>query len=53
MRPKTIIIHDNLIKKIYFIVNCFADEKIHNYQKLLLKQIQNIQSLKNLTFNFE
>ena len=26
LRPKTIIIHDNLIKKIYFISNCFADE---------------------------
>ena len=32
-RPKTIIIHDNLLKKIYFIINCFADEKIDNYQK--------------------
>jgi len=31
LRPKTIIIHDNLLKKIYFIVNCFADEKINNY----------------------
>ena len=27
-RPKTIIIHDNLLKKIYFIINCFAEEKI-------------------------
>ena len=30
MRPKTIIIYDNLFKKIYFIQNCFADEKIKN-----------------------
>ena len=52
MRPKTIIIHDNLLKKIYFITNCFADEKIKNYQKYFLKQIQNIKSLKNLAFNF-
>ena len=29
MRPKTIIIHDNFLKKIYFIINCFADEKIN------------------------
>ena len=51
MRPKTIIIHDNLLKKIYFIMNTFADEKINNYQEYYLKQIQNIKSLKNLTFN--
>ena len=52
MRPKTIIIHDNLLKKIYFIINCFADEKIDDYKKYYLKQIQNIQFLKNLTFNY-
>ena len=40
MRPKTIIIYDNLIKKIYFIINCFADEKIVNYQEYFLKQKQ-------------
>ena len=53
MRPKTIIIYDNLLKKIYFIVNCFADEKINNYKNYYFKQIQNINSLKNLTFNYE
>ena len=52
MRPKTIIIHDNLLKKIYFIMNTFADEKINNYQEYYLKQIQNIKFLKDLTFNF-
>ena len=52
IRPKTIIIHDNLLKKIYFIINCFADEKINNYRKYYLRQIQNIQFLKNLAFNF-
>ena len=51
MRPKKIIIHDNLLKKIYFIINCFADEKISNYSKYYYDQIQNIQSLKNITFN--
>ena len=51
MRPKTIIIHDNLLKKIYFIKNSFADEKISNYQEYYLKQIQNIKFLKNLAFN--
>ena len=39
-------------KKIYFIINCFADEKISNYQKYFSKQIQNINFLKNLAFNF-
>ena len=53
MRPKTIIIYDNLIKKIYFIINCYADEKINNYQEYFLKQIQNINFLKNSTFNFK
>ena len=51
MRPKTLIIHDNLYKKIYFIANCFADEKINNYSKYYLNQIKHIQNLKNLTFN--
>ena len=53
MRPKTIIIHDNLFKKIYFLANCFSDEKITNYPKYYLKQIQHLQFLKNLTFNFK
>ena len=51
MRPKTIIIHDNLKKKIYFIANCFADEPINNYENYYLKLIQNIHLLKNLAFN--
>ena len=51
IRPKTIIIHDNLRKKIYFIVNCFADEKIIDYKKYFLKQIRNINLLKQLTLN--
>tara|TARA_B100001248_G_scaffold187718_1_gene143361 strand:- start:23 stop:1030 length:1008 start_codon:yes stop_codon:yes gene_type:complete len=33
MRPRTVIIHDNLKKEIYFIVNIFNDEKISDYQK--------------------
>ena len=53
IRPKTIIIHDNVLKKIYFIVNCYADEKIKNYAKYYSEQIYKIQSLKNLTFNFD
>jgi len=33
MRPRTVIIHDNLKKEIFFIINIFNDEKISNYQK--------------------
>ena len=51
MRPKTIIIHDNVLKKIYFIKNCFADEKINNYQKYFSELKQNIQFLENLAFD--
>jgi anthranilate synthase component 1 len=50
MRPKTIIIHDNLIKKIYFIVNCYADQKIFNYKKFYLEQTEYIKKIKTLTF---
>jgi len=50
MRPKTIIIHDNLMKKIYFIINCFADQKISDYKKFYSEQIEYIKKIKNLTF---
>ena len=33
LRPKTLIIHDNLKKKIFYIVNIFKDENIKNYKK--------------------
>jgi len=54
LRPRTLIIHDNLKKEIFFIINIFKDEKISNYQKkfedikseLLKLTIQ--ASLKNL-----
>ena len=49
MRPKTIIIHDNLHKKIYFIINCFADQKINNYEKFYLNQIEYIRKIKELS----
>ena len=52
MRPKTVIIHDNLFKKIYFINNCFSDEKIKNYQKYYYEQVRNIQTIKKLTFDY-
>ena len=33
LRPRTLIIHDNLKKKIFYIINIFNDEKINNYEK--------------------
>jgi len=33
LRPRTLIIHDNLKKKIYYISNVFNDEKIKDYTK--------------------
>jgi len=53
MRPKTIIIYDNLLKKIYFIINCYADEKIIDYKKYYYKQIQNIILLKDLSSTYK
>ena len=33
LRPRTLIIHDNLKKEIFYIINVYSDEKINNYQK--------------------
>ena len=33
LRPRTLVIHDNLKKEIFFIKNIFKDEKIDNYKK--------------------
>ena len=33
LRPRTLVIHDNLKKKIFYIINIFKDEKINNYTK--------------------
>ena len=48
MRPKTLIIYDNLKKNIFLISNCFCDEKINNYEKYYKNQIDNINNLKKL-----
>ena len=50
LRPRTLIIHDNLKKKIFYIINCFADEKIINYEskyKLIKSEIKNLIFLAN------
>jgi len=33
LRPRTIIVYDNLEKKIFYIINIFRDERIVNYKK--------------------
>jgi len=33
LRPRTLVIHDNLKKEMFYIINIFNDEKISNYQK--------------------
>ena len=33
LRPRTLVIYDNLNKEIFFIINIFNDEKVINYQK--------------------
>ncbi len=50
MRPKTLIIFDNFKKEIFFIINCFSDEKIRNYEKKfssIKKEIENLIFLSN------
>ena len=48
IRPKILIIHDNLLKEIYFISNCYSDEKINNYLKYYNEQIINLKKIKYL-----
>jgi len=37
LRPRTLIIHDNLKKKIFYIINVFKDEKIKDYKKKYIR----------------
>jgi len=45
LRPRTVIIHDNLKKKIFYIVNIFSDEKVSNYKKKYLEIESEISNL--------
>ena len=45
LRPRTVIIHDNLKKKIFYIINIFKDEKIPNYKKKYLEIESEIKDL--------
>ena len=48
VRPVKLIIYDNLKKKIYFIINCFKDQKIKNYNKKFNSIKSEIKDLKKL-----
>jgi len=45
LRPRTLVIHDNLKKKIFYIVNIFNDEKISNYKVKYLEVESEINDL--------
>jgi len=50
LRPRTLVIHDNIKKKIFYIVICFCDEKINNYKnkfKSIKEDIENLIFLAN------
>jgi len=50
LRPRNIIVHDNVDKKLYFVVNIFKDEKIINFYKKfseINKQIEDMIFLAN------
>ena len=40
LRPKNLIVHDNVKKKLFYIVNLYSDEKINNLEKKF-KEIKN------------
>tara|TARA_B100000700_G_scaffold317865_1_gene409940 strand:- start:526 stop:1980 length:1455 start_codon:yes stop_codon:yes gene_type:complete len=55
LRPRTLIIHDNYKQKMYYIINCFKDEKIKNYKKkfnYIKDQINNLIFISNYNLNF-
>ena len=45
LRPRVLVIHDNLKKKIFYIVNIFKDEKITNYKKKYIEIENQINDL--------
>ena len=45
LRPRTLVIHDNLKKKIFYIINTFGDEKISNYKVKYLEIESEINNL--------
>ena len=45
LRPRTLVIHDNLKKKIFYIINTFNDEKIFDYKVKYLEIESQINDL--------
>ena len=45
LRPRTLVIHDNLKKKIFFIINIYNDEKIKDYYKKYINIKLNLKEL--------
>jgi anthranilate synthase component 1 len=45
LRPRILVIHDNLKKKIFYIINIFKDEKIFNYRDKYLEIESQINDL--------
>jgi len=45
LRPRTLVIHDNLKNKIFYIINIFSDEKISNYKVKYLEIESEINDL--------
>ena len=55
LRPRTLIIHDNLKKKIFYIINVFKDEKINNYEKKysdIKKEIDKLLTQSSISKNY-
>ena len=56
IRPKILIVHDNLKKEIYYLYNCFSDEIIYDYKKKIKsiqKELENLIFLSNYKSNFQ
>jgi anthranilate synthase component 1 len=51
LRPRTLVIHDNFKKEIYYIINIFSDEKIQNYKYRYEEIKSNLLKLLNQSSN--
>jgi len=51
LRPRTLVIHDNFKKEIYYIINIFSDEKIQNYKNRYEEIKSNLLKLLNQSSN--
>jgi len=45
LRPRTLVVHDNLKKKIFYIINIFNDERISDYKRKYLEVESEINNL--------